>query len=112
MSYPSCITLIRIGQLKAEPQNKEEAIRMLARARIPGRQSKMLRQPSLFEHRIRGMPRLDLLIHREMDTGVRREPDVVVSFSRLYKMKTSVEQETLQIWSKTFPPLMDSPVSD
>lgn len=43
------------------------------------------------------MARLDLVIHRETQAGVRREPDVVITLAVALEAAASIEQEALQL---------------
>ena len=53
----------------------------------------MLGKPGLLEHRIGGVPGFDLLIDREGQPGVWREPDVVVTLAVTPELTSSRAQE-------------------
>lgn len=63
---------------------------------------KVLRQARLLQDRVCGMSGFDLVIDWETDSGVRREPDVMVPFAPALKVASCFAQQTSEIRGEAF----------
>jgi hypothetical protein len=61
------------------------------------RLSKLLFESGLFEHGVRGMPRFDLAINRNVPPGRRAVPDFVIAFAGANEVTTRSTQDTPQL---------------